>query len=95
MARQVCSIASPDRARGAGELARSSVAVRLSLPGKEIVVPNLDELQRDSERILEWIDYSSYDTESTWLLREEVRFHRRHHIYAPPDASAFSFYLRC
>lgn len=37
-----------------------------------IVYPELDQLQRDPKWIAEWIDYSTLDAESTWLLREEL-----------------------
>jgi DNA polymerase-1 len=38
--------------------------------GKDVIVPNLAELQRDPLWICEWIDYSTYDTEGTFFLRE-------------------------
>ena len=38
--------------------------------GKAIDVPPLDELQRNVKYIEDWIDYSTYDTEGTWKLRE-------------------------
>ena len=31
--------------------------------GKDVLVPNLAELQRDPLWICDWIDYSTYDTE--------------------------------
>lgn len=36
---------------------------------KEVAIPPLDELQRNRKYVREWIDYSTYDTESTWELR--------------------------
>lgn len=36
---------------------------------KEVAIPPLDELQRNRLYVKEWIDYSTYDTESTWQLR--------------------------
>lgn len=38
--------------------------------GKAIVVPPLDELQRNTKYLADWIDYSTYDAEGTWKLRE-------------------------
>ena len=30
------------------------------------------DLQRDAATRAEWIDYSTYDAEATWLLREQL-----------------------
>eukprot|EP01091_Cochliopodium_minus_P012877 TRINITY_DN4009_c0_g1_i1.p1 TRINITY_DN4009_c0_g1~~TRINITY_DN4009_c0_g1_i1.p1 ORF type:complete len:1086 (-),score=342.32 TRINITY_DN4009_c0_g1_i1:57-3314(-) len=40
--------------------------------GKETTVPPLEDLQRDSETIEGWINYSTLDTEATWYLREKL-----------------------
>lgn len=40
--------------------------------GKEVVVPPIEELQRNSETIEGWINYSTLDTESTWYLRKKL-----------------------
>jgi DNA polymerase I len=40
------------------------------LPGKVVEFPALDKVQRDPITRAEWIDYSTYDTEATWNLRE-------------------------
>jgi hypothetical protein len=39
---------------------------------KVVLLPALDELQRDPEWVCEWIDYSTLDAEATWHLREEI-----------------------
>lgn len=35
-----------------------------------IILPALDEIQRDAEWLPEWIDYATLDAEDTWRLRE-------------------------
>jgi len=37
-------------------------------PGKILVVPPLDDLQRHEEYVTDWIDYSTFDSEATWYL---------------------------
>ncbi|KAM9986691.1 hypothetical protein ACTFIY_011098 [Dictyostelium cf. discoideum] len=45
--------------------------------GKSIVIPPLERIQRDSKFILNWIEYSSLDSELTWLLRENIHIKLR------------------
>ncbi|KAK5576407.1 hypothetical protein RB653_007550 [Dictyostelium firmibasis] len=45
--------------------------------GKSIVIPPLERIQRDSKYILNWIEYSSLDSELTWLLRENIHMKLR------------------
>eukprot|EP00019_Armaparvus_languidus_P011797 CAMPEP_0168581840 /NCGR_PEP_ID=MMETSP0420-20121227/1645_1 /TAXON_ID=498008 /ORGANISM="Pessonella sp." /LENGTH=584 /DNA_ID=CAMNT_0008616251 /DNA_START=324 /DNA_END=2075 /DNA_ORIENTATION=+ len=40
--------------------------------GSEVIMPELDYLQRSKTHIYNWIDYAAYDAESTWLLRNEL-----------------------
>jgi DNA polymerase-1 len=40
--------------------------------GAEVVMPALDYLQRSPLHVRNWIDYATYDSESTWLLRNEL-----------------------
>jgi DNA polymerase-1 len=40
--------------------------------GAEVVMPALDYLQRSPLHVHNWIDYATYDSESTWLLRNEL-----------------------
>ena len=39
---------------------------------KAVVVPPLDELQRNEKYLPDWVDYSTFDTEGTWRLREAL-----------------------
>lgn len=41
-------------------------------PGKVIVLPYLAELQRNKKYITDWIDYSTFDAEGLYLLRDEI-----------------------
>ncbi|EGC29930.1 hypothetical protein DICPUDRAFT_158421 [Dictyostelium purpureum] len=40
--------------------------------GKAITIPPLQRIQRDRRSILDWIEYSSLDSELTWSLRENL-----------------------
>lgn len=42
----------------------------------EIIMPALDYLQRSLAHVGEWIEYSTYDAESTWLLRNDLEARR-------------------
>lgn len=51
-------------------------------------LPPLEELQRDPERVLAWVDYSTLDADATWFLREAL-----HRKYASPLSSLVYRYL--
>lgn len=40
--------------------------------GKIVVIPPFTDLQRERKFIKDWIDYSAFDAESTWYLREAL-----------------------
>ena len=42
-------------------------------PGSLVDVPPVEVLQRDPRFRVQWIIYSAYDAEGTWLLREELQ----------------------
>jgi DNA polymerase I len=50
------------------------------------VLPELKALQESPETRAEWIDYSTLDTEATWLLRESLECKLRN---MPADASQY------
>jgi DNA polymerase-1 len=39
------------------------------MPGKDVLLPPVEEIQRDPALRSRWIRYSTYDAESTWHLR--------------------------
>lgn len=41
-------------------------------PGKQVVTPSTLELQTDPVTFLDWVDYSTYDTEGLWLVDQEL-----------------------
>jgi DNA polymerase-1 len=41
-------------------------------PGKDRFLPGVDEIQLGAETRAAWIDYSTYDAEATWHLRENL-----------------------
>lgn len=43
-------------------------------PGSLVDVPPVEVLQRDPKFRVQWIIYSAYDAEGTWLLREELQY---------------------
>jgi DNA polymerase I len=53
--------------------------------GAEVVMPALDYLQRSLLHVGNWIDYSTYDSESTWLLRDALELRLRHMPWRWPD----------
>ena len=42
-------------------------------PGKETYLPPVDEIQRSSASRDEFIEYSAFDAEGTWLLFEKLK----------------------
>jgi DNA polymerase I len=61
--------------------------------GKEIVIPALDVLQRDQDRVADWIDYSTYDTQATWELRGELEKRLKMMVWSG-ELSMWDFYQR-
>ena len=53
--------------------------------GAEVVMPALDYLQRSRLHVHDWIDYATYDAESTWLLRNELERRLRAMPWRWPD----------
>jgi DNA polymerase-1 len=62
-----------------GVVAKTSMKMRFGrvklkkdgTPSKSsVILPALDELQRDAEWLPEWVDYATLDAEDTWRLRE-------------------------
>ena len=43
-------------------------------PAKESQLPPLEEIQRNPNTILPWIDYCTLDTEATWFLRYYLKY---------------------
>lgn len=46
--------------------------LHLTLVGKVIQLPPLESLQRDPSCIRDWIQYSVFDAETTWHLRNKL-----------------------
>lgn len=59
--------------------------------GKDVVLPPLEDLQRDSETVVDWIDYSTLDAEATFklfhFLKEKLKAMAWH-----GNKSLFDFY---
>jgi hypothetical protein len=47
--------------------------VQNGTPGKETYVPPVEDLQTRPDTRMDWIDYSTYDAEGTWLLYQKLR----------------------
>ncbi|MDP2439263.1 MAG: DNA polymerase [archaeon] len=47
-------------------------------PGKLRYLPPLEELQRSPATVRDWIDYSAFDAEGTWLLHRKLAEKLRH-----------------
>lgn len=62
-------------------------------PGKERLLPPLLSIQRDPATFARWVDYSTYDAESTWLLREVLQEKLSSRPWAA-GLSLFDFYQR-
>ena len=62
-------------------------------PGKLIELPPVDQLQADLLTRPEWIQYSCYDAQGTWLLHEELR-KRLQAMEWQRGESLYSFYKR-
>ena len=59
------------------------------------VLPPLEEVQRDMHgQRHAWIDYSTYDAEATWLLREALEAKLRARPWVNGDLNMFHFYER-
>lgn len=37
-------------------------------PGKDVILPPLDAVQRDPDMVVDWIDYSTLDAEATYAI---------------------------
>ncbi|KAA0167896.1 hypothetical protein FNF31_00224 [Cafeteria roenbergensis] len=62
-------------------------------PGKDTLLPPVDEIQLDPAMRAEWIDYSTYDAEATWRLREVLADKLRERPWAQ-GLSMLDFYER-
>ena len=62
-------------------------------PGKKVELPPVDELQTNPLTRDEWIAYSIYDSQGTWLLHEQLRS-QLEAIEWLPGHSLYSFYRR-
>lgn len=60
-------------------------------PGKTMLLPPVEELQMGEDTREQWIEYSVYDSESTWELREVLQglLERRHWV---KDRTMYDFY---
>jgi hypothetical protein len=54
-------------------LTRYTCVFQSGEPGKETYVPPVETLQTLPSTRYEWIDYSVYDAEGTWLLYQKLR----------------------
>ena len=46
-------------------------------PGKDLILPPLEALQRDADTIVDWVDYSTLDAEATYHLYKFLERHLR------------------
>jgi hypothetical protein len=60
-------------------------------PGKEVILPPLDEVQRDPVLWNAWVEYSTYDAEATWRIREILEEKLRARPWIAPR-SMWDFY---
>lgn len=60
--------------------------------GKEVVVPPTDELQSRADTVRDWVDYSTYDAEATWFLRDALEKRLRQMHLRGPTRSMYDLY---
>ena len=73
--------------RGMKERFGEAVIKKDGTPGKAIVIPPIDQLQRDPKTRSEWIDYSTLDAEATWSIREILESKLRRMKWQPLQPS--------
>ncbi|EGG16650.1 mitochondrial DNA polymerase A [Cavenderia fasciculata] len=61
-------------------------------PGKGIILPPLEHLQRSSKHLTKWIEYSSRDAEVTWMLRENLHKKLMTMEWIGPNSNMWDFY---
>ncbi|EFA79328.1 mitochondrial DNA polymerase A [Heterostelium album PN500] len=61
------------------------------LPGKDIIVPPLEVIQRHPKHLETWIEYSSLDAELTWNLRENLQAKLQNMVWMN-DTNMWDFY---
>jgi hypothetical protein len=59
---------------------------------KTLLLPNLDDLQRDPEWVCDWIDYSTLDADATWHLRDELEKELRKMPWFKKRETMWDFY---
>lgn len=62
-------------------------------PSKTLVLAPVEDIQRNPATLGRWIDYSTYDAECTWLLRERLEVLLRGRPWTS-DKSMWDFYQR-
>lgn len=62
-------------------------------PGKERVLAPVEVLQRDATTRDRWIEYSTYDAEGTWMLREQLEERLRSREWLG-GKTMYDFYVR-
>ena len=60
--------------------------------GKDVVLPPLEDLQRDSETVVDWIDYSTLDAEATFKLYHFLKRELQSIVWHT-DKNQFDFYV--
>jgi DNA polymerase-1 len=85
-------------ARGGGVTCAASASLHRAQdgnPGRDRVLPPLDELQRDPATRDAWIEYSTYDAEATWKLRAalEAKLRAMHWIGGDSLWDFYNIYL--
>ena len=64
-------------------------------PGKEIIVPSTSELQMDPETMYHWVQYSTYDAEATWYLRDKFERLLREQEILGSERTMYDLYTEC
>lgn len=60
-------------------------------PGKEKILPPVEQLQRDPDTRSDWIDYATYDAEATWRVRQVLQSHLQARMWVG-SKSMWDFY---
>ncbi|KAK4536371.1 hypothetical protein CDCA_CDCA08G2396 [Cyanidium caldarium] len=63
--------------------------------GKEIVVPAPDALQASLDTVRDWVDYSTFDAEATWFLRDALEKRLRRMHLRGPSRTMYDLYREC
>lgn len=61
-------------------------------PGKDIIVPSAAELQTNPETIYRWVQYSTFDAEATWYLRDRLERRLRSQHIRGAERTMFDLY---